>query len=458
MTQSFGAFTDVVEGWLARAPAEEDPESVLARIVAELDSTPQQRWPWIMSRFDARVAMGFGFGAAATVLAVVVGAQLLDLPSGAGDRAPGPTAPATDVGDIAFVQATYANRGDLAEDVRILAIPSEGGDPALLGVPAGNEWRRSRGQFPDNDRNLELVGPAVSWSPDGTRIAFRLFNDAPGIYLMNRDGTGLRRLVDLPLDRNTGMGFSAALDWSPDGTRIAYSYPHSDIRSPLYVIDAADRTVANLTGPAADGVTRTVAWSPDGSMIAFVRSDVGGLPRGSALFVMDAEGTVLRQLPTGSEPNPQVTGVAWSPDSSMIAFRLDMGSATDPAPHRHVLRVINADGTGMHDLAEPAGSGCCTWSSTDERLAWSPDGTSVAFIRWTEAGRDVVVVNVDGSGERGLTRSGDFSWFDWSPDGSLLVVFDQESYEISVVNADGSGWRWLANGEFPAWAPAPGNG
>ncbi len=102
---------------------------------------------------------------------------------------------------------------------------------------------------------------------------------------------------------------------------------------------------------------------------------------------------------------------------------------------------------------EPWDGGCCDWSSPDERLAWSPDGTAVAMIDWKETGRDVVIVSADGSGRRDLTEDGDYSWFDWSPDGSQLVVFDQGSYAISVVNADGTGLRWLANGEFPAWAP-----
>jgi Tol biopolymer transport system component len=217
------------------------------------------------------------------------------------------------------------------------------------------------GVFPNDVRNDQLVGPAVRWSPDGTRVAFRLFNDAPGIYLMDRDGSDLRRLVDLPRDRGSGMAFSAALDWSPDGTRIAYTYPYRSVAAPLYVVDTDDGEVTDLTGDdPARWVTRTVAWSPDGSRIAFVRTDREGLPRASRLFVMDADGTGARELPTGPEPYPQVYAVAWSPDGSQIAFVQGMGSATQPAPERGALRVVDADGSGLRTLAGPwRNGGCC---------------------------------------------------------------------------------------------------
>jgi TolB protein len=60
-----------------------------------------------------------------------------------------------------------------------------------------------------------------AWSPDGRKIAFVRNRGAPcyapvclsnsGIYVMNADGTGQRRLA-----RNAGWV------WSPDGREIAY--------------------------------------------------------------------------------------------------------------------------------------------------------------------------------------------------------------------------------------------
>ena len=53
----------------------------------------------------------------------------------------------------------------------------------------------------------------ATWSPDGTRIAFRSQRDGdPEIWLMNADGSEPHRLA---------RGLSPA--WSPDGSKIAYA-------------------------------------------------------------------------------------------------------------------------------------------------------------------------------------------------------------------------------------------
>jgi dipeptidyl aminopeptidase/acylaminoacyl peptidase len=53
------------------------------------------------------------------------------------------------------------------------------------------------------------------WSPDGSSIAFHLIDrayDEIGFFVMNADGTNVRRL----------MGVEGAFVWSPDGSQIAY--------------------------------------------------------------------------------------------------------------------------------------------------------------------------------------------------------------------------------------------
>ena len=89
MTADHDRVVDAIEWWLSATEVEEDPEAVLQRVVTEIEDIPQRRSPWTgMLSFDTGVLVGIGMGAAATLLAVFVGAQLLDMPTGAGTRHP----------------------------------------------------------------------------------------------------------------------------------------------------------------------------------------------------------------------------------------------------------------------------------------------------------------------------------------------------------------------------------
>ena len=79
------------------------------------------------------------------------------------------------------------------------------------------------------------VGAGVSWSPDGTRIAF--FEESGGLYRLSTVGLDGARPV--PLVRDTA-GENPA--WSPDGTRIAFT-------------DNADVCVASADGSGLERLT-----------------------------------------------------------------------------------------------------------------------------------------------------------------------------------------------------------
>jgi Tol biopolymer transport system component len=134
-----------------------------------------------------------------------------------------------------------------------------------------------------------------AWSPDGTKIAFMSQEaDAGGndpnynIFVVNADGSGLRRLTDAP-------GEDGFPSWSPDGRKIAFSSTRDDCSNS----SAADCRTTGDIGPYqtiyvmnADGsdqhrlslqLGQFVDWSPDGRYLVFspglqvIRPDGTGL-------------------------------------------------------------------------------------------------------------------------------------------------------------------------------------
>ena len=83
-------------------------------------------------------------------------------------------------------------------------------------------------------------GPSPAWSPDGRKIAFD--RDGGGIFVMNADGSGQRRLTQ----------FGRQALWSPDGRMIAFrSFSAGNVE--IYVMNADGSRQRNLTRtPKAD--------------------------------------------------------------------------------------------------------------------------------------------------------------------------------------------------------------
>lgn len=169
-----------------------------------------------------------------------------------------------------------------------------------------------------------------SWSPDGDKIAYAADTSlGAAIHVVHADGTG-DRVIGEPLRQENHHYYSAL--FSPDGTQILYDVgtgPTSDI----FVIAADGSNTRQLT---ATGTDYSPSWSPDGSRIAFSRSEPGG---SSDIYVMDADGSNVRRLTDGGADVTNRDPV-WSPDALRVAFRM---SPVIDGPG--ALVIMNADGT-----------------------------------------------------------------------------------------------------------------
>jgi WD40-like Beta Propeller Repeat len=231
-----------------------------------------------------------------------------------------------------------------------------------------------------------------AWSPDGSKIAFVRFREGgAGIWVVNADGTGTRRVTDGGPDVD---GTDLGPAWSPDGSRIAFAREGRPAKAAtgntdIYVVNADGTDVVRLTDDPMMEYAPT--WSPDGSRIAFVAYDLaagGNPPSPLRLYVMNADGTDMKAL--GPE---NVDGPSWSPDGTEIAFvDTEMGS----------IMAIHPDGTALRrivDVAELVGGVHLVYGVT-----WSPDGTQIAFMAGPDStDTHIYVVSRDGSDVRQVT-------------------------------------------------------
>jgi hypothetical protein len=115
-------------------------------------------------------------------------------------------------------------------------------------------------------------------------------------------------------------------------------------------------------------------------------------------MVMNADGTGSHRLTTASQPE---TAPSWSPDGTQIAF----GRYTSDyhTSNVHAIFVANADGTGEHQLTFA--------DSYDDHAVWSPDGRWILFTRNAQ----LYEIHPDGSGLTQLFMPGTNYTADWAP-------------------------------------------
>jgi TolB protein len=253
--------------------------------------------------------------------------------------------------------------------------------------------------------------------------------------------------------------------FSPDGREIAFVKGRCAADEPSYCDETRDEIyLMSANGGRERRLTRTKrryyynspTWSPDGKRIAFGRErviDPGYHSAGSQIFVMNADGSDLRQLTSGGD----LAYPTWSPDGRRIAIVGNAQAMVEPSCNiypacldSHVY-LVNVDGTHLHTL---------TPDLTDARdSAWSPDGRKIAFVHWRHDHDWLYVMNADGRNRRLLIKTPDWDDGAWSPDGrKIALVSDATSQDrLYVMDKDAKHLRALtpaSTDDFaPTWSP-----
>jgi dipeptidyl aminopeptidase/acylaminoacyl peptidase len=255
------------------------------------------------------------------------------------------------------------------------------------------------------------------WSPDGRWLAFTSArDDAPAqLFVLPVDGPGeSRRLTSL-------QGAVEGVAWAPDSTRIAF--------------------VARAHDPADD--IEDVAKRPPRRFTRLqFRLDNEGWTQGRThhLYVVGLDGAEPAQLTDGDAEDQMP---AWSPDGSLIAFisarhaDWDLGTACD---------IYTIDTRGGAPVLVTATEGACFLP------AWSPKGDRIAHVFVPGEFDDprhgrIAVVDVASGARTVLTETLDRNAAPfpamraptWDADRIVFPVEDAGKVPLFEVPADGSG-------------------
>ena len=312
----------------------------------------------------------------------------------------------------------------------------------------------------------KLVAEAFnpSFSPDGERIAVDASWVGPRrLWLIDRRGLNPRQITAGDSEEVTHV----RPRWSPDGTKLVFQSSERtkfDIR----VVDVASQQVTIVTNdPARD---HNPVFGPDGRTLYFssyrsgginiwsLAVDAGGRPQGRPAQITTGAGqdvwltvagrhlaftTLKRNADLWQLPVDPVTGLrtgdpvellattrednrgAWSPDGSKIAFNSDRGGSMN-------VWIYDLESGSTRQLTKGPGG--------DYQPTWSPDGSRVAFFSSRSGTPDIWSADV-ATGELKQITNGtaiEINPF-YSPDGNRIAYHSDQSgrMEVWVVNPDG---------------------
>src|SRR5579871_114667 len=220
------------------------------------------------------------------------------------------------------------------------------------------------------------------------------------IYTVKSDGTDLQPLFPKTLKPGEPSGYNAESVISPDGKKVVFT---SDRGGDL------DIWVMNIDGTHAKQLTHTLGydggpwWSPDGKQICFRAyhpqtpeeiADYKSLlaqhlirPTTLDLFVMNADGSNVRQITNNRKDNIASFAPSWTHDGKALVFA---SNRDDPQRRKFEVYKLNLDGTGLERITYgDQFDGFPNFSPDGKHLVWAsnrngkmPHETNLFIADW----------------------------------------------------------------------------
>lgn len=293
----------------------------------------------------------------------------------------------------------------------ILDSPSPDGRYLLLsqpvepeGIPYVLNWQTQQlwPLLKGHPMQEHIIGRLYGWHPDSRQVLFWFFNNEE-LWLIDAE-TGAYTVLAL----TNGPVQGAAI--SPDGQKVVYVDRSAVGHATMFVVSASGGDAQPLID---SGMLYLFGWSPDGQHILYAGEPsagkaelASGLPApGGPLWIMDAEGNKRQPLVSpfifgwGFEP-------VWSPDGRWVAStgldagqkygcaQKEQGSTVDPDTCRFEGTAIYVENVLTGEVRRLA-------SGIDP--AWSPDGSTIAFLSNQSGTPQIWTVRADGTDLRQIT-------------------------------------------------------
>jgi Tol biopolymer transport system component len=269
-------------------------------------------------------------------------------------------------------------------------------------------------------------GETPAWSPDGKRIAFA--TETGRIHLINLDGSSPVELTQggVVPQGSPGGSFDGGPVWSHDGTRIAFlryhfpSFPDAGV----YVMNADGSGIRRVSDDPSAG---QLAWLARDQGIAFDADDpsVGPDLIHRVIVAVNPDGSNRKLL--FSVPDQNARGPALAPDGVHFAFTISpvcppgnqqcvlllekcqimvAGSDTRPVQVTHEVEVplpsIDPSAAAILGIPTPSGA-VLVGDPCAEAPSWSPDSSKLVFDDMNR----ILVINADGSNRQQIANRSD---------------------------------------------------
>jgi Tol biopolymer transport system component len=307
--------------------------------------------------------------------------------------------------------------------------PQLEGGTYLFTIQTDGTGERQVGEF-------YLAQGEFDWSPNSSQLAFTAIDPTQkergptiGLYLAAADSSQVEQLLAL----NTNVYYSTLLHWSPVGDYLLFnaSLRAADLKQQpgLYLFSFATRQVTL----ALPNVLGDFSWSPDGRY--FVATDTGSHSLYQFALQPDGSPVLAATVPV---PDINIIDPQWQPAGPALVLPLPtleptaVSLFTPDLPADLMTRwlaflVRNADNEDEIYLMRDKPQHWGALGSTGHGLAWSPDGTRLAFVSDRSGRPRVYLFDPEQWQTTPLTLEDaeqpalDFS-LAWSPDGKWLAV------------------------------------